>query len=185
MDAGDGQTKDWTERGQETGSNQTQVGSGATTERGNEIVWGHGRPATRDEKRRQRTFELGICPPQTLVTVTHGHSNRTGWRPRGQLSFIAPPFIQRQYGTARSPPYTAEAPSSTKRGQGRGQPCRSNAGQPGGLTSLATKPQDRILDLANTCPFDLKKPGAQRYVYKCTRRNSSDCFSVQPRHRRS
>ena len=25
----------------------------------------------------------------------------------------------------------------------------------------------RTLDLANTCPFDLKKPGTQRYVYKC------------------
>ena len=101
------------------------------------------------------------------------------------VSSIAPPFIQPRHGTARSPLYPTEVPSSAKRSQGRGQPCRSNPGRPHGLTPLATRPQDRILDLANTCPFDLKKPGTQRYVYKYTGRNLSNCFSAQPRQRRS
>ena len=89
------------------------------------------------------------------------------WKPRGQLSSIAPPFIQQQHGTARSPPYSTEASSSAKRSQERGRPHRSNAGRPGGFTSLATELRNRILDLTDTCSFDLKKPGTQRYVYKC------------------
>ena len=92
MDVGDDQTRDREERmdweagvergsettGSKTASNQTQVGSGATTERGNEIVWGHGQPATRDKRRRQQTFELGICPPPDSSDC-HARSLQPHW----------------------------------------------------------------------------------------------------------
>ena len=110
----------------------------------------------------------GILDPQ-ISTPRLVSANSAEWKSPGQLSSIVPPFIQRQHGTARSPLYTTEveAPSSAKRSQERGQPRRSNVGRPGDFTSLATEPRNRILDLADICSFDLKKPGTQRYVYKC------------------
>ena len=99
--------------------------------------------------------------------------------PQDPLSPIIPPSIQRQHGTARFPPYTKEEPSSTKRSQERGQPHRSNAGRPG-LASLATERWDPIVDLANTCSFDLKKPGTQWYVYKVFKRTCLTTFPHNP-----
>ena len=88
---------------------------------------------------------------------------------RGQLSSIVPPSIQRRHATARFPLYPTEVPSSAKRSQERDQPCRSSAGRPGGLTSFATKPQDRISNPRSCQHLFLRpqKPGTQRYVYKC------------------